>query len=62
MLYKVNQKGASCYTISQIRNVIMYFKSNILKKQKKIGKNNTYAKYIFIFADINFQKKKLQCQ
>jgi len=53
MVSKVNRKGASCYIISQYRNRMVFYISYILKKQKKIGKNNTYAKYNYIFAGTN---------
>jgi len=57
MLNKVNQKGASCYINSQYRNPTCLKAANILKKQKMIGKNDTYTKYNYICRQKYILKK-----
>ena len=56
MASKVNQKGASCYIISQYRNKTVFYIIYILKNQKILGKNNTYEN-IIIYLRAQIYKK-----
>ena len=56
MASKVNQKGASCYTIGQYRNYTVFYITYILKNQKKLGKNTTCENIIIYLRAQTYKK------